>query len=62
MSIVGNITNFTKSSRDRRDADGRVQQELDDIHTILHELDEKNMLKLLAKFISDCTDHMSYVF
>jgi hypothetical protein len=60
MSIVSNLTNFTKSSNvhERRDADGRAQRELDDIYTILHELDEKNMLQLFPKFVSDCPDLM----
>jgi len=60
MIIVSNLTNFTKSSNvhERRDADGRAQRELDDIYTILHELDERIMLQLLPKFVTDCPDRM----
>jgi len=61
MSIESNLTNFTIMSsnvRERRDADGRAQRELDDIYIILHELDEGDMLQLLPKFVSDCPDRI----
>jgi hypothetical protein len=60
LSNVSSLKDFTTSTRvrDRRDADGRAQRELDDIYCILYELDEKNMLQLLPTFVSDCPDFM----
>jgi hypothetical protein len=57
VSTLSDIDSLSKI-RDRRAGDLREKHELDDIFTVLAELDQKKMLGQLPKFVSDSSEKM----
>lgn len=59
LNAVSTFSGINALSRIRdRHGDGRERRELDDIFTIINELDEKKVLSDLPTFVSNCTDNM----
>jgi len=59
VNIVSTLSDkLTTKVRDSRDGDGRICRELDDIFTVINDLDEKLILDKLPLFVSDSPEKM----
>jgi len=59
VNIVSTLSDkLTTKVRDTRDGDGRICRELDDIFTVINDLDEKLILDKLPLFVSDSPEKM----